>query len=352
MTVLLVAQPAPAPLRFETTQMIATLPAAQGAKLPMGRLTAEGGEAILRVSLLDEASKKAGPPMLGKYERTANELAFTPRFPLEPGQTYRATLLIGAKPVTLDYRVPQLKNQTPPKILKVYPTTDILPANHLKFYIYFDRPMRGGKELFKLIQLVDDKGQVIDEPWLDDEIWDEENHCLIIYIHPGRIKWGVELRELLGPVLYEKRQYRFVIRGELSDRAGNKIGMDYVKKFRTTPEDRVRIDLSQWKLMTPAIKTRDAVTLTFPKSLDHRSLDRFLSVADAKGNRIEGTMTLGKEEKSWRFTPAQPWQVSAYHIDIDPRLEDVAGNTPAHSFDFDLKAPKLPPQKLRIEFTP
>jgi hypothetical protein len=350
MTVLLVAQPTEAPLRFQTTQVIAKLPAAQAAKLPMGRLMQVDGEALLRVSLIDDDTKQAGPTMLGKYERADNELAFTPRFPLEPGQRYRATLTDGERPISIEYRIPALKDQTPPKVVKIYPTSDVLPANHLKFYIYFDRPMRGGKELFKLIQLVDDKGQVIDQPWLIDEIWDHENNCLIIYIHPVRIKWGVGLREILGPVLFEKRQYLLVIRGELTDLAGNKIGKDQVKKFRTTPEDRVRIDVSQWKLTAPAFKTRDAVTLTFPKSLDHRSLDRFLTVADAQGNRVEGKMTLGSDEKTWRFTPAQPWQQSAYRIDIDPQLEDVAGNTPTRAFDHDLKAPKLPPQKLRLEF--
>lgn len=353
-TALLLAQTGEAPLRFQitkdATQVIATLPADQAAKLPLGRLMQADGEAILGVSLVDDDSKKAGPPMLGKYERAARELAFTPRFPLEAGQTYRATLQAGGKTLTLDYRVAELKNQTPPKVVKIYPTSDILPANHLKFYIYFDRPMRGGKELFKLIQLVDDKGNVVHEPWLLDEIWDHENNCLIIYIHPGRIKWGVYLRELLGPVLFEKREYSLVLRGEMSDLAGNKIGKDYVKKFRTTPEDRVRIDLSEWKLAAPAIKSRDAVTLAFPKSIDHRSLNRFLSVSDDKGNRVDGSMSYGKTEKTWSFTPTQPWQASNYRVDVDVQLEDVAGNTPGNPFDVDLKAPKQAPQKLHFEF--
>ena len=39
-----------------------------------------------------------------------------------------------------------------------------------------------------------------------------------------------------------------------------------------------------------------------------------------------------------------------YYLHVDPQLEDVAGNTPLRPFDFDLKAPKLPEQKLRLEF--
>jgi hypothetical protein len=353
-TIGLFAQPAQ-PLRFQETpdksrQVIATLPAAYAAKLPEGRLTQEAGEAILGVALVGDDAKKLGPSMLGKYERNANDLAFTPRFPLEAGHTYRATLKLDGKRLTLDYRVPDLKNQTPPKVVKIYPTADVLPANHLKFYIYFDRPMRGGKELFNKIVLLDDKGKEIADPWLIDEIWDEENNCLIIYIHPGRIKWGVELRELLGPVLYEKRNYSLVIRGDLTDLDGNKIGKDIVKKFRTTPEDRVRIDLSGWKLLAAPAGTTERLILTLPKTIDHRSLQRFLSVTDDKGKSVEGAIEIGKDEKVWYFTPKTNWQERIYYLDIDGNLEDVAGNTPLRPFDLDLKAPKLPPQKLRMEF--
>jgi hypothetical protein len=354
LTAALITQPIEPPLRFQAgkdaTTIHAKLAAAHAAKLPAGRLTQEDGESILGVSLLSDDKKTPGPAMLGKYERNDNELHFTPRFGLEPGQTYRASLKLGDKTLTLDYRVPDLKNQTPPKVIRVYPTGNVLPANHLKFYIYFDRPMRGGKELFKLIELVDEKGNVIADPWLIDEIWDEENNCLIIYIHPGRIKWGVDLRELLGPVLFEKRSYSFRIRSELSDRAGNKLGNDYVKKFRTTSEDRVRIELADWKLTAPKAGTMEPLTLEFNKSIDHRSLQRFLTVRDDKGKPVDGRVEIGFDEKSWSLTPHVPWQARAYRLDVDPQLEDVAGNTPQRPFDHDLNSPKLPPQKLRFEF--
>ena len=350
-------QAASPPLRFEPTtdngwRVAARLPAKIATAMPMGKLTQDQGEAILGVALLPPSSKMPGPAMLGRYERTNDTLHFTPRFGFDPGHTYRATLMLDGNTPTLDYRIPALTKQTPPRIVKIYPTTEVLPANHLKFYIYFDRPMRGGKEIFDQIVLLDDKGKVIDAPWLYDEIWDHENNCLIIYIHPGRIKWGVLLRELLGPALFERRSYSLVIRGEMSDPEGNKIGTDFVKKFRTTPEDRVRIDLSQWKLTVPKAETRDAVTLTFPKVIDHRSLERFLSVTDDAGTKIAGTFALSANETVWSFTPAQKWTNRRYSVAIDSRLEDVAGNTPAQPFDVDLRAAKLPLQKLRLDFHP
>ncbi|MCI0637491.1 MAG: hypothetical protein L0Y70_00345 [Gemmataceae bacterium] len=351
--VLLCVQGTDAPLRFETTSdgrhVVARLPADFAGKLPAGRLTQEQGEAVLTLSLLQD--KKPGPSMFGKYERSGNELTFTPRFPLSAGATYRASLTVVGKTTSLDYNVPMAAAKAPPKVVKIYPSADVLPANHLRFYIYFDRPMRGGAELFKHLAILDEKGKEIDEPWLIEEIWDEENNCLILYIHPGRIKWGVELRQLMGPVLFEKRNYQLVVRGEWTDLEGNKIGKDTIKKFRTTAEDRVRIELGDWKLIAPPAGTRDALTLTLPKSVDYRSLQTGLTVTNAKG-AIDGTIAIGKDEKSWHFTPTRPWQAGPHRVSVSPDLEDVAGNTPARPFDMDLRTPKQRAQKLHFEFEP
>jgi hypothetical protein len=354
--ILLGAQATDQPLRFAVTptgrQVIARLPADAAARLPAGALTSAQGEAVLTLSLLAPGSKTPGPAMLGKYERNANEVKFTPRFALSAGATYRATLKVPGNSASLDYHVPAPAAKAPPKVLKIYPTAEVLPANHLRFYIYFDRPMRGGTGLFKHLAILDEKGKEVEEPWLVDEIWDEENNCLILYIHPGRIKWGVELRELMGPVLVEKRSYTLVVRGEWTDLDGNKLGKDTLRKFRTTPEDRVRIELKHWKLTAPSAGTRDAVTLAFPKSIDYRSLLTGLTVVNAKGQPVAGTIAAGPDEKGWHFTPAEPWQAAPYRVNVSADLEDTAGNTPSRPFDLNLLTPRWPSQKMQFEFQP
>ncbi len=353
---LLSAQGAGSPLRFEVTpdgrRVVARLPAEAADKLPAGLLTQEQGEAVLTLSLLADPAGAPGPSMFGKYERTGNTLTFTPRFPLSAGATYRARLTATGSTTSLDHRVPAPAAKAPPRVVKIYPTADVLPANHLRFYIYFDRPMRGGKDLYKHLAILDANGKEIEEPWLIDEIWDEQNNCLILYIHPGRIKWGVELRELMGPVLHEKRSYTLVVRGAWTDLEGNRLGKDTVKKFRTTPEDRVRVELSDWKLTAPAAGTRNAVVLALARSIDYRSLQTGLTVQNVRGQVVAGTIAVGKDEKSWRFTPARPWQAGRHVVVVSPDLEDVAGNTPSRPFDMDLLSPKRPPQKLQLEFEP
>jgi hypothetical protein len=352
---LLCGQAQDAPLRFEAAstgrRIVAHLPAELAASLPAGRLTQEQGEALLTLALLASDSKTPGPSILGTYERAGADLTFTPRFPLSAGATYRATLHAPATKA-LDYRIPLPAAKAPPRVVKIYPSADVLPANHLRFYIYFDRPMRGGTELFKHLAILDEKGKEVDEPWLVDEIWDEANNCLILFIHPGRIKRGVELRELMGPVLHEKRSYTLLVRGDWTDLEGNKIGKDTIKRFRTTAEDQVRIELSDCKLTTPTAGTRDPVVLTFAKSIDYRSLQTGLTVTSAKGQSIAGATAVGPDEKSWRFTPEQPWQAGRHHVAVSPDLEDVAGNTPLRPFDMDLLTPQWRAQNLRLDFEP
>jgi hypothetical protein len=355
---LVVAQTAADEVRFRKAEqgkieVVGPLTAAQKKVIPLGKLAAEQGEAWLRLSLIDSKSGKAGPAMLGSYERDAAELIFRPRLGLEAGQTYRAFFgPEGGPVVTKDYRPPLRNGGATPTVTKIYPSAHVLPANHLKFYIYFSQPMRGGREIFSQIEILDAAGNPISDAWLTDELWDETGQVLIIYIHPGRIKWGLVLREVLGPVLVPDRDYTLVIRGAMVDVNGHKLGKDVTKKVRTTAEDRVRVNLGDWKLAAPKTGTSDALTVEFGKSIDHKALQRLLTIRDSKGDVFAGKVLVGKDEKSWSFTPSKSWAEQEYTLRVDGRLEDVAGNTPLRPFDLDLEAPKMPAQRLEIPVRP
>ena len=43
-------------------------------------------------------------------------------------------------------------------------------------------------------------------------------------------------------------------------------------------------------------------------------------------NSVHGTIEIGDEEHTWKFTPLQPWPAEELHLVADPALEDVAGN--------------------------
>ena len=354
---MLLAQPAPA-LRFHMTaggrmEVVAPLSAAQEKAIPKGVLSAAQGEAWLRLCLINAKTKMAGPPMLGTYRHDPASLIFSPRFGLEAGKSYRAYFgRRGDRVITKDYHFASHNSNARPTVVKILPSSDVLPANVLKFYIYFSRPMRGGQDIFKQLEILDADGNVVSDAWLTDEIWDKSGQVLILYIHPGRIKWGVVLRDVLGPVLLPGRDYTFVVRAEIADAEGRKLGVDVRKRFRTTAEDRVRIELKKWRVAKPQAGTTQPLTVHFSKAIDHKSLERLLTVRDAAGQTIPGKITLGKDEKSWLFVPVHPWQARDYRLVVDGRLEDAAGNTPHRPFDMDLEAPVPPPQRLEIPFRP
>ncbi len=326
------------------------LPKEKAEQLPAGKMTQDDGEKWLDLRLVTDG--KAGPAMLGSYERAGLKLLFVPRFPLQHEKTYQARALIAGMAVeTVTYTVPARAPAPPAEVIAVWPTDDKLPANQLRFYIQFSRPMRGGEDIFRQICLEGADGKKIADPWLGDELWNEDGTLLTLYIHPGRIKWGVLLRLLLGPVFEPDREYTLVVKADMLDAEDRKLAKEYRKKFRTTAEDRTRIDLSTWKIEPPAAGV-GAVRLTFPKALDHRGLASYVKVVDAAGKAVAGKVEVGRDGRSWQFVPAAAWTNQDYSIAVDPRLEDVAGNSPVQPFDVEAGAPVPPAQRMSVPFRP
>ena len=330
-------------------EVIAALPEKSAAKLAAGKWTQDDGEGWLQLHLVQEG--KEGPAILGSYERRGQDLVFVPRFPLQPEKAYRARFTAPATAaIVIEYNVPARKAKPAPEVAAIWPTSDVLPANHLRFYIEFSQPMLGGEELFNQIEILDAQGNPVFDPWLPDELWDDSGKVLTLYIHPGRIKWGVLLRDLLGPVLEPKRTYTLVIRGSLLDAEGRKLGKDTTKKFKTTDEDRARLELSSWKVTPPRLASKEAIKLTFPKALDQFGAQQFLKVTDVKGQPVAGKVEVARDGRSWSLLPAEPWTEQDYKVVVDERLEDTAGNTPVRAFDMDNDAPVPARQVLTLAF--
>jgi hypothetical protein len=332
-------------------EVSAVLPKDQAERLPAGKLSQDEGEDWLQLCLVIDG--KDGPAMLGSYQREGQKLVFVPRVPLQPEKTYRASLfLAGKKADAVAYNVPARPAAPAAEVVSAWPAADVLPANHLRFYLQFSRPMRGGSDIFQQISLLDAEGKVIADPWLPDELWSDDGTLLTLYIHPGRIKWGVLLRLLLGPVLEPDRSYTLVVSGDMLDADGRKLAKEFRKRFRTTAEDRTRLELATWKLEAPEAGKRAALTLAFPKALDHRGLARYLTLVDNQGKEVPGKVEVGRDGRTWKFVPETPWTQQEYSINVGRQLEDVAGNNPLAPFDVDAEAPVPPPQRLSLPFRP
>lgn len=325
-------------------------------KLSPPPVSDEMGRKWLALTLIDDATGESGPPVFGRYEVSDGRLEFRPEFGLVHGIRYRATAFgpNGAVLGTAEYRVPEATTTKPTVVQAITPSGKRLPANVLRFYITFSRPMREGREVLERIKLYDDAGNEIVSPWRDLELWNADATRLSLFLHPGRIKQGVNLREQLGPILLPNRKYAIVFSGDLRDSAGGELGRDFRHEFATSAELRTRINVAAWKITTPAAETREPLRIEFDRALDAALAMRLVRIYDVAGKAVPGESRLENDERVRVFTPSPAWQAERYRIEVDPTLEDQAGNTPIRVFDTDLAEPMveiLPPQ-LRREFTP
>lgn len=292
-------------------------------------------ERFLRFCRIDPDTGAEGPPMLGDYRREGSRLIFTPGRPAVPGGRYRA--VAGSERV--EYLAPERPRGEPAAVTAVYPSADRLPANLLKFYIHFSRPMQEEEAIFDRIRLVRVDGTVVADPWRRLGLWSEGTR-LTLLIHPGRIKRGVNLNEEEGPVLDPGRVYSLEVGGDVLDAEGRPLGRPFRKSFTAVEEDHER---PSWRVEPPRAGTRDPLVVRFGEPMDRWLAARCLRVMD-----VEGAVEVGDGERLWLFRPQRPWAAADHAIHVDPLLEDLAGNTPVRRFEEEAGKAEETPAPIRF----
>lgn len=331
-------------------RVVATLPDERLTNLPVGEVSRRDGQQILQFAVLDDDGN-AGRAMLGRYTREGQTLTFKPRHPLVVGRRYQASLTLGKLSRRIEYRVRARTLKTPSAtVTEVYPTADTLPANTLKFYIHFSKPMRRGRAIFDRIRLLDSDGEVIPDPWRRTELWTVDDRRFTLWIHPGRVKQGVNLREELGPVLQPGHRYTLVIGSSLQDEDGRPLVKEFRRSFRTGAEDHSIIRPNEWRVSVPTEDSREPLCIDLHKPLDHALLLRCLEVRNQSGGVLAGEWKTEADDSVVLFQPESGWKTGDYQLVVDGILEDLAGNTPLRAFDTDLTQESGRIPTLRIPF--
>lgn len=273
------------------------------------------------------------PPISGAYQLDKFCFHFLPTFPFQPGIKYRATFVPkGGKAITSTFELPLPKRKPTTVVTEIYPTTNALPENLLKFYLYFSAPMSGG-HIYEHIQLTDETGTPVELPFLeiDEELWNADMTRLTLFLDPGRIKTGVKPLEEVGPALQEGKHYALTISRSWLDATGTPLKQSFEKKFRVTTADRDAPNLSQWKITEPKAGTRDPLRIEFSDPMDHALAMRMIRVEN-----VPGASKLTANETVLTFTPDQPWRSGKYQLSVRSTIEDLAGNNIGKPFEVDL----------------
>ena len=288
-------------------------------------------------------------PTAGRYEVGPDAVTFVPRYPLVPGLCY--AMLVQAREggeQRLAFRLPAARAEPTARVLAIYPSGDRLVRNQLKLYVQFSTSMSEGQAARHVRLVRADSGEPIESPFVaEPELWDRERRRLTLLFDPGRLKRGLRSHEEAGYPLQEGTAVRVVIDEGFRDADGNPLREHFEQRYEVDGDLRARVHPRDWECRLPATGTADALLVRFDRPLDHALLQHALEVTDDAGRPVRGRPGIGAAERSWTFTPAAPWPAGEYRLAIDPRLEDLAGNSLARVFDRDLERDEAPPDPAR-----
>jgi hypothetical protein len=172
----------------------------------------------------------------------------------------------------------------------------------------------------------------------ETELWDREHRQLTLLLDPGRIKRGLVPNAEAGYPLVEGVPIVVSVEPGFRDAAGRPLRAGRERRYEVGPPLRERVDPRAWRLAVPRASTCGPLAVTFDRPLDRALLERCLWVHDADGTPLAGRGSVEVGECGWQFVPQIPWASDGYELIIDPRLEDLAGNSLVRVFDRDLNS--------------
>lgn len=310
---------------------------AVGVSVPRYLLKDLSGLRFDRTFRLQISGAKDTLGMIGDFDAKDDALTFTPPIPLTPGMSY--TFYQDGKPIAT-ITVPVDVNEKQPELLTIYPETDTVPENLLKFYIHFSKPMQTGRAL-EHVYLLDKNKDTMRNVFLNlqPELWDTSSTTLTLWIDPGRIKRGLVLNQKLGNPLKKAETYQLMVSQEWKDEQGMKLSKTYTKNFVTGERDGNMPDINKWKLTLPKAGTSEPLIIDTGEPMDHYLLQESVGIIDW-GKMVYSVNTACNQDKVLKIVPIAPWKKQAYKIRVLARLEDLAGNNLNRVFDRDITKDK------------
>lgn len=284
------------------------------------------------------ASDHASTPVAGEARLVSGALRFEPLFPLPAGQRFavawRPQAIGGAgRAVVTIVEIPRAPTPRA-RVVGFGPDVPAIAANTLRLYVHFDQPMRA-EAVVEHVELQDDAGRTIAEPFFvaGPELWSADGTRLTLLFDPGRVKTGLVAHDRLGRALRPGGAVRLVVRGTLPDATGRPIGQDFTRRWAVGPEARSRIAPSRWTVSAPPAGSVEPLVIALDAPVDRILLSERVRLVDTNGRPVAGHVKAAAAGDRWTLEPARPWAAGRYLVQVDPDLEDHAGNTVASRFD-------------------
>jgi hypothetical protein len=285
----------------------------------------------VRITLKNRENQVA---ILGDFSKEGDLIVFEPLVPFTRGLGYQIFI---QSQNSGTFSIPHADASDAPELVQFFPSADTLPENLLKVFLHFSHPMREGQS-GKFVTLIKNGSDTIHNAFLDlqPELWNENRTILTLWLDPGRIKRDLQPNKKLGSPLQNQASYQIIVSPEWQDTNGGHSKTTFKKTFITTSRDSLSPAPASWKLALPEKNTSEPLKVYFQESLDNSLLNETLSIVSDKGQPVPGKWLIGPKENSARFTPDAAWNGESYVLQVETRLEDVAGNNVNRVFDRDV----------------
>jgi hypothetical protein len=299
--------------------------------IPRKLLAGVPADSVVKLLQVHLAGKQA---ILGEYNTTDDAVIFRPLIPFTPGLNYLVTL--NGKTVG-EVAMPAPDPNDAPTVVAVYPETDTLPENALKMHVRFSKPMQEGQSL-KHISLIRNGRDTVAAVFLElqQELWNDDRTVLTLWLDPGRIKRDLQPNITMGPPLRQGEHYELIVQKDWRDAAGGSLVKPFQKNFVVGVRDSVSPDPAKWTMYLPNAGTRYPLTIQLHEPLDYILLINTFRVVDNTNNTVPVNIIIQQNERELSFMPVADWKPGKYVIEIESRLEDLAGNNLTRLFDNDL----------------
>ena len=310
----------------------------------LGALPSSDGSAFVRVfasAMLEGRSPVELPSMAGEVEVGEGAVTFQSRFGFVPGASYAVLVQRREEDRPLTFTLERgaaEESAGSTRVIGLYPTARSVPFNLLRMYVVFSSPMSEGQVDASIHVCEEASGLELSDVLLTmkPELWDRARTRLTLLFDPGRIKQGLLPHQEIGYPLAAGQAVKVVIDATFLDSAGQSLQQSFERHYQVSADVREHVDPSAWTIHPPKLGTLEPLIIDFDRPLDFGLLHHSIQVHADAGEPIAGTVAIGREERSWALVPVQAWRAGPYRLEINSRLEDLAGNSLRRVFDRDL----------------
>lgn len=265
--------------------------------------------------------------IFGNYILKDDSLQFIPYFNLGYNLNFEAQLCIDGDTIKKRFSTPQAPVVTalPVQAIQIFPLTNKIPSNILLFHAIFSAPMNEDRMAFDKVQVLDETGKIKPKVWKEKSYWLDSAKHLVLMIHPGRIKRGIDYLKELGPVFEPGKKYTILLTTELKDQYGRPLQKEYRKTFTIIPPDRAIPKLLQTNFKKPKLNTQDPLQFCFSEPMDYGLVCTEIKVFNAHNQLVEGKF-YPVNDMAWNFIPKQTWKNEQYTVEFNATIADLASN--------------------------